>query len=287
MENRRGGRVVDGKDGVGRPLVLVFLAAIGEGQQRFTQQALTSSALALIFFVLDRADDEARGDAQHEILEQRARELGAVVHHEQVGDPVRRAGGHLQHDRAASAAVSVERVGTAWTLPEKCPTCTCTWSKPAAVIGRPSSDHAASPPRREGSGRGWGRPRGARVVGLGALADLTGPHVGDDVARLPRSVGEPADEGSRLVATKGSTEGRGTPAGYGPSFPPIRRTQSIGIPLHPAVEQAAVNDEGFAWPFGVWRAPPGDHGMGPKKGSVGSSWIHVATKPAGHGWEGR
>ena len=38
--------------------------------------------------------------------------------------------------RAASAAVSVERVGTAWprnrTLPERWSTCTCTWSKPAA-----------------------------------------------------------------------------------------------------------------------------------------------------------
>ena len=36
--------------------------------------------------------------------------------------------------RAASAAVSVERVGTAQTLPERRSRCTCAWSKPRAVL---------------------------------------------------------------------------------------------------------------------------------------------------------
>ena len=40
----------------------------------------------------------------------------------------------------------------------------------------------------------------ANVVGLGALADLAGPNVGVDVARLPRPIGEQVDEGGRLVS---------------------------------------------------------------------------------------
>jgi hypothetical protein len=62
---------------------------------------------------------------------------------------------------AASAAVSVARVGTAWTLPERWSTCTWTWSKPAAVMGRPTSQSTPiTPPRRAGRGSGWGRPCG-------------------------------------------------------------------------------------------------------------------------------
>ena len=44
------------------------------------------------------------------------------------------------------------------------------------------------------------------MVGLGALADLAGPNVGVDVARLHRPVGEPADEGGRLVAAEVPTQ---------------------------------------------------------------------------------
>ena len=122
------------------------------------------------------------------------------------GTPSAERGAISSMTRAASAAVSVERVGTAWTLLEKCQACTCTWSMPAAVIGRPSSDNAA--PAR-GKREGMGQAARARVVGLGALADLTGPHVGDDVARLPRPVGEPADVGTGQPSCGGQRVHRG------------------------------------------------------------------------------
>ncbi len=51
------------------------------------------------------------------------------------------------------AAVSVARAGTARALPEKWPTCTCTWLKPDAVISRPTGQPTPiTPPlaRREG-----------------------------------------------------------------------------------------------------------------------------------------
>ena len=50
-------------------------------------------------------------------------------------------------------------------------------------------DHAV--PAR-GKREGMEQAALAHVVRLGALADLAGPHVGVDVARLPRPVGEPA-----------------------------------------------------------------------------------------------
>ena len=79
---------------------------------------------------------------------------------------------------AAYAAVSVERVGTAWTLSEGSSTCTCTWAKPdtAIMMGWPSSQLTLiTTPWREGWGRGCNRQLGPH----GALADLAGLHVGD------------------------------------------------------------------------------------------------------------
>ena len=62
---------------------------------------------------------------------------------------------------AASAAVAVERVGTACTLPDSRSTWFWIMSKPAAVVGSPAIQSTPIiPPRRDGSGRGWMRPRG-------------------------------------------------------------------------------------------------------------------------------
>ena len=66
---------------------------------------------------------------------------------------------------SASAAESVERVGTAWTLPYKKSTWTCTWSNPAAVLGRPMSQSTPmTPPRRDGSGSGCRGPTCSALV---------------------------------------------------------------------------------------------------------------------------
>jgi hypothetical protein len=62
---------------------------------------------------------------------------------------------------AASAAVAVARVGTAWTLPDKRSTWFWIMSNPAAVVGNPAIQSTPIiPPRRDGSGSGWRRPRG-------------------------------------------------------------------------------------------------------------------------------
>ena len=61
-------------------------------------------------------------------------------------------------------------------------------------------DHT-TPARGEGEGG---------ATGLGSLADLAGPHVGDEVARLPHSarpIGEQADERRLLVPAKVSAKG--------------------------------------------------------------------------------
>ena len=77
------------------------------------------------------------------------------------------------------------------------------------------------------------QPARANVVGLGALADLAGPHVGVNVARLPRSVGEQVDEGGRLVAAEVPAQ-RGIVAllqDRGLSTPLVRHTQPVRFPL--------------------------------------------------------
>ena len=58
--------------------------------------------------VVGRADDEARAD-----LDQRAREVGVVVHHEHLRSPVPQRRAVSRMIRAASAAVSLEWVGKA------------------------------------------------------------------------------------------------------------------------------------------------------------------------------
>ena len=106
-------------------------------------------------------------------------------------------------------------------------------------------DHAV--PAR-GKREGMEQAALAHVVRLGALADLAGPHVGVDVARLPRPVGEPADKGGRLVAAEVPAQ-RGVVAllqDVGPQHPPVRHTQPVCFSLSSAVEQAAANDEGAA-----------------------------------------
>ena len=95
---QRRGRVVNGEDSVWQPHVPVVLAAIGEGQQRVTQHAIDPLYLGVGVFVVGGADEEARADAPRELLEQRARELGVVVHDQHVGDPVTGAEGRLEDD---------------------------------------------------------------------------------------------------------------------------------------------------------------------------------------------
>ena len=72
--------------------------------------------------------------------------------------------------------------------------------------------------------------------------------------RLPLLVGEPADQGGRLVAAEVPAQ-RGVVAllqNAGPRHlprippPPIRHTQPVRCPLPSAVEQATANDEGSA-----------------------------------------
>ena len=48
------------------------------------------------YFLVGRAEEEARADAPRELLEQRARELGVVVHNQHVGDPVTGAESQLE-----------------------------------------------------------------------------------------------------------------------------------------------------------------------------------------------
>ena len=116
---QRGGRVVNGEDGLGQPHVLVALAAMGEGPQRVTQHAIDPLYLGVGVFVVGGADEEARADAPRELLEQRARELGVVVHNQHVGDPVTGAECHLEDDPCGVRRRVSRRVGTEWTLPER------------------------------------------------------------------------------------------------------------------------------------------------------------------------
>ena len=133
---------------------------VGEGAQRVTQHAIDPLGLGVGVLVVSRADEEARTDALRELLKRRTRELGvdgswSATSTSEAPSPEPRA---ISRMICAAAAVSVERVGTAWTLPERWSTCTCTWSKPDAVMGRPNSQSTPiTPPRREGSGRGLSR----------------------------------------------------------------------------------------------------------------------------------
>ena len=109
------------------------------------------------------------------------------------------------------------------------------WGPPAAGT--------ACPPRLRRAAQGIQQAAGALVVGLGALADLAGPYLGNDAARLPRPAGEPADERRRLEAAKVSADGRtrrGTPAVCGFETPPVGHAQAVRLTLAAAVEQAAA-----------------------------------------------
>ena len=89
--------------------------------------------------------------------------------------------------------------------------------------GDPRADHAA--PTR-GKREGMEQAARVHVVGLGALADLAGPHVSVDVARLPRQVGEPADNVSRLVAAEvpAQQDVEALRQDAGPQSPSVRHT---------------------------------------------------------------
>ena len=74
---------------------------------------------------------------------------------------------------------------------------------------------------------------GAHVARRGALADLAGQHPGEDVARLPRPVGEPADERRRLVTARVSAEGRVVALRqYAcPLTPPVGHAQAVRLTM--------------------------------------------------------
>ena len=89
---------------------------------------------------------------------------------------------------------------------------------------------------------------GAHVVGLGALANLARAYVGFHVPRLSRPEGEPTNQRSRLVPAEVSTQ-RGVVTfleNLPSQTPAIRYAEPICLPLAPAVEQAATNDESTA-----------------------------------------
>ena len=143
----------------------------------------------------------------------------------------------------------------------------------------------------------------AHVVGLGALGAAGKPRT--TARRRRRRASAP---GSRRAGERGQPSCGGrrarpagyrdTPAGCGPSNPPVRHTQAVRFPLPSAVEQAAANDDGrHQVTTAVDGAAQGGccaFEDGAKKWSVGSSRFHVATKPGdksgapvGLGWEGR
>ena len=92
---------------------------------------------------------------------------------------------------------------------------------------------------------------GAHVVCLGALANLAEAYIGFHVPRLSRPEGEPTNQRSRLVPAEVSTQ-RGVMIllenwlNLPSQTPAIRYAEPICLPLAPAVEQAATNDESTA-----------------------------------------
>ena len=71
------------------------------------------------------------------------RQLGVGVHHERVGKGLGKPAPGRRHVSrmiaAASAAVTVERVGTACTLPDSRSTWFWIMSQPAAIVGGPAT----------------------------------------------------------------------------------------------------------------------------------------------------
>ena len=100
-------------------------------------------------------------------------------------------------------------------------------------------DHAAQA-RGKREGIEQGAP--ANEVGLGALADLTRPHVSVDVARLPRSVGEPADESSVLWRQKCPPNGMAWHSCRTRAISPPQQAHTAG-PLRPALGGRASRSE--------------------------------------------
>ena len=152
---------------------------------------------------------------------------------------------------AASAAVSVERVGTAWTLPERWST--CRWHlhlvescRRRGQAEQPVDPNHAAPPR--GQGKWVQQTAGAHMIRLGALADLARANIGGHIASLPRPEGEPADQRRRLVSSEVPTQ-RGVVAlreDAPPQTTPVRHAEPVRLTLPPAVEQATANNEGAA-----------------------------------------
>jgi hypothetical protein len=108
---------------------------------------------------------------------------------------------------AASAAVSVDLVGAAWTLPDRYSTCTCNWSKPFAVLGSPISQSTpinTTPSRRKG--QRMQQTAGADMLRLGALQGVTRPYLCGDVAGLPGPERQSPDQGGCFMPAEMSTE---------------------------------------------------------------------------------
>ena len=86
------GSVVDGKLGKHEMQIPVVLAAVGVGAQSVADHTVSPLHLGIGVFVVGRADDEGRAHALHEGAEHGAREvrreLGIVVHHQHVREPV-------------------------------------------------------------------------------------------------------------------------------------------------------------------------------------------------------
>jgi hypothetical protein len=81
-----GRRVVDGELGGQEVNVPVILASVGVGAQRIAGDAVGPLHLGVGVLVVRRAEDETQAHALDKGTEHLARELGVVIHHEDVGE---------------------------------------------------------------------------------------------------------------------------------------------------------------------------------------------------------
>jgi len=148
-------------------------------------------------------NQQAGADAAREFLEQLACELGVVVHHEDVRDPVARTEGHLEDDlrrvRRRVSGPGGHRVDLAREVVDVHLHLVEARRRHGQSHEPVDPDHA-TPARRERE-RVKQTAR-SHVIGLGALADAARPHIGVNLASLTWPIGEPAVEGCGLVAAE-------------------------------------------------------------------------------------
>ena len=151
----RGGNVVDGEGEVGEREVAApgVLAAAGVGSKRVANDAVGPLHLGVGVLAVGRADEEARAHALNTLLVNLA--SWSTTSASEKPAPDRRLMSRM------ITAASVERAGTACTLPDSSSTWVWVVSKPEAVVGSPAIQSIPIiPPRRDGRGKRWRSPRG-------------------------------------------------------------------------------------------------------------------------------